>query len=208
MAIITISRMYGSGGSEVAARIARTLGWQLVDNAFVDDVAARLGVTREEVEAREERVPTLAQRLADTLALSAPELLPTATATALPPSEERIVEVTMHVIREAVARGPAVLVGRGAQSVLAARDDVLHIFCYAPHAALVERAARRLGISAADADREVTDRNRNREQYVRRYWSRSWLAHENYHVCVNTEWLGIEGAAELVVRVARDRFGV
>ena len=32
MPVITISRMFGSGGSEVAARVADTLGWTLLDN--------------------------------------------------------------------------------------------------------------------------------------------------------------------------------
>src|SRR5689334_12710011 len=36
MPVITISRMYGSGGSEVAERVARALGWALFDNAMID----------------------------------------------------------------------------------------------------------------------------------------------------------------------------
>jgi cytidylate kinase len=53
----------------------------------------------------------------------------------------------------------------------------------------------------------VEETNRNREQYVKKYWNRAWGAPENYHLCVNTDWLGIEGAAELVVDVAGKRFG-
>jgi hypothetical protein len=60
MPVITISRMFGSGGSDVAARVADTLGWSLLDNALVDRVAARLGRTPVEVKAIEERVPSLA----------------------------------------------------------------------------------------------------------------------------------------------------
>jgi hypothetical protein len=45
MPIITISREYGSGGSEVAARVASALGWHLYDNDVVEQVAARLGVS-------------------------------------------------------------------------------------------------------------------------------------------------------------------
>jgi CMP/dCMP kinase len=208
MAIITVSRMFGSGGSEVAERIARALGWQLLDNAFVDTVAERLGVSPAEVEAREERVPTLVQRLADTLALSSPEVLTAATTTQLPPSEERLVEVTERIINEAVTRGHAVLVGRGAQAVLATRSDVLHVLCYAPRSALVDRVAKRLGVSLKEAERIVEDTNRQREQYVKKHWKRSWLAHDNYHLCLNTEWLGIDGAAEIVIRLAREKFGL
>ncbi|HSC31343.1 MAG TPA: cytidylate kinase-like family protein [Gemmatimonadaceae bacterium] len=206
MAIITVSRLYGSGGSEVAERIAHELGWQLLDNAFVDEVAARLGTPPAEVEAREERVPSLAQRLAATLALGAPEILPGPADAALPPSEERLIEVTERIIIEAASRGHSVLVGRGAQSVLAARQDVLHVFCYAPRAALVARAARRLAVSDKDAEKIVDDTNRQRDHYVRTYWKRSWRAHENYHLCLNTDWLGIDGAADIVVRLAREKF--
>jgi hypothetical protein len=49
--------------------------------------------------------------------------------------------------------------------------------------------------------------NKQREQYVKRHWNRRWLAPENYHLWLNTGWLGIEGAADVVIDVARRRFG-
>ena len=207
MPIVTISRMYGSGGSEVAALVARALDWTLLDNALVDAVAERLGASAAEVEAREERVPSLAQRLADAMALGSPELVPQPADSVPPFTEERMLDVTRRVISEAAARGPVVLVGRGAQAVLAERADAVHVFCCAGRAALVERARVRLGIDAAHAARRVDETNRQREQYVRRHWNRDWLAADNYHLCVNTELLGLDGAAALVVRVAREQLG-
>jgi cytidylate kinase len=208
MSIITLSRMYGSGGSEVAALVASALGWELLDNALVDAVAERLGVPPAEVEEREERVATLVERLAASLALSAPEILPGPATATLPPSEERLIAVTERIIQDACAQGNVVLVGRGAQSMLAERSDVLHVYCYAPPAALAARTAERYGLSLKDAAREVEEHNRQREQYVRRHWKRSWSAFENYHLCVNTDWLGIEGAARIIVRLAREKFAV
>lgn len=207
MPLITVSRMVGAGGAELAARVAATLGWQLVDNALVDSVAQRLGVPVAEVVEREERVPTLVQRLADALALGAPELLTGSTSTPLPPSEERILEVTANVIEEAVASGPTVLVGRGAQWVLGEREDSLHVFCYASRPELATRVAARLSLSLKDAEKYVIESNRQREQYVRSHWNRAWLAQENYHLCLNTGWLGIDRAASIVVQVAREHFG-
>ena len=204
MPVITISRMFGSGGSEVAELVASALGWTLLDDAVVDAVAARLGVTRAEVKARDERVPSLAERLVDTLSLASPELAPPST-TGLPPSESRLVEVTHHVIDEVVQSGPAVLVGRGAQCVLAERDDALHVFCYAPDAALVRRTIEQLGLSKSDAEKRVADTNRQRERYVRRHWNRGWRDPGNYHVCIDTAWLGVPDAASLIVELARKR---
>jgi CMP/dCMP kinase len=205
MPVVTISRLFGSGGSEVAARVAASLGWTLLDNAFVDRVAARLGRTPVEVQAIEERVPSLAERLADALALGSPEIVSPALSAPLPPTEERLLEVTEHVIDDAIARGPVVLVGRGAQSYLAQRTDAFHVFCYASKAALVARVVQREGLNADEAARRVDDVNKRREQYVRRHWQRSWHSPENYHLCVNTERLGVDGAADIIAQAARER---
>ena len=209
MPLITVSRMYGSGGSEVAARVAAALGWALLDNAMVDAVAERLGMTADEVSAREERVPSLAERLAQTLALGSPELHTPISNPVIVPTEDRMFEVTRRVIAEAAARGPAVIVGRGAQMMLGARGDALHVFCVAPFADLVDRARTRLRPGERRRpERIVEEMNRNREQYVERHWGRSWRAAENYHLSVNTSWLGVDGAAELVEQVARRKFGL
>ena len=206
MAIVTFSRQYGSGGSEIAAMVAESLGWSLLDNAVVDAVAERLGVSPQEITEREERVPSLVERLASALTLAAPEMLPPPDRAAAPLTEERIVEVTRRVVEEAVARGPVVVVGRGAQAMLAEREDALHVFCYAPRAALVERAMKRLGVNAAEAERVVVETNNQRDQYVKRHWGRARQSLEFYHLCVNTSWLGPEDSARWITRLARDRF--
>ena len=207
MSVITISRMYGSGGSEVARLVAERLGWTLLDNAVVDAVAERIGATHAEVASREERLPSLVERLASAMALSSQEWISPMADAKLPPSDERLVEVTTRVVEEAVARGPVVVVGRGAQSMLAARADVLHVFCYAPRAALIARAAAREKVTPDEAAKLVDETNKHREEWVRKHWSRSWRAHENYHMSLDTEWFGIEKASELVVQVAKERFG-
>jgi cytidylate kinase len=207
--IITISRMFGSGGSDVAAKVASQLGWTLLDNAVVDAVAERLGLPRSEVSELEERVPSLAERIASAMRMSTPEfVVPITDAAPVETTEERIVEVTKRVIREAVQEGNAVLVGRGAQSMLADRPDALHVFCYAPLPALVQYAIAHRGVDPAHAEQAVHKMNRQREQYVKRHWGRDWRAFENYHICVDTARLGLDNAAELVVHAARARFSL
>jgi cytidylate kinase len=207
MPIVTISRQYGSGGSEVAERVARSLGWKLYDNAVVDEVASRLHMTPAEVAAREERVPSLVERMASAMALGVPEVMPVVGDFAAQPSEERMVMMTRRVIEDAVQAGPAVLVGRGAQCMLAARGDALHVFCYAPFEELVRYAIEIMRVPVAEARRHVADMNRQREEYVRRYFERDWRDFASYDVCVNTARLGLDGAAEVVTRLARERFG-
>ena len=74
MPIVTISRQYASGGSHIAQLVADGLGWPVVDNEFIDRVAELAGLPPTEVEAREERVPGFAARLARALAISSAEV--------------------------------------------------------------------------------------------------------------------------------------
>lgn len=205
MAVLTVSRLYGSGGSEVAAIAAKELGWSLLDNAVVDAVAARMGLTVAEVREREERVPSLVERLTSAMAMGSQEWM-SPIAEAKRPTDEDLIKVTRRIIDEAIERGPLVVVGRGTQEMLAERKDTLHVFCYAPRKALIARTMKREGVGADEAARLVDHTNRERDQWVRLHWERDRRAHENYDLSVNTETLGIQGAADLIVIAARRRF--
>jgi len=207
VAIITVSRLYGSGGSEVAAVTAKLLGWSLLDNSVVDAVAARMGLSAAEVRDREERVPSLVERLTSAMAMGTQEWA-APIAAAKRPTDEQLIEVTRHIIEEAIAAGSVVVVGRGAQEMQAEREDSLHVFCYAPRKALIARTMQREGVGAEEAARLVDNTNKERDQWVRLHWERDRRALENYDLSVNTSRLGIEGSAQLIVSAAKIRFGL
>lgn len=206
MAIITISRMYGSGGSTVAAKIADAMGWSLLDNAVIDEVAARTGLSVSEVAAREERRPSLAERVATAMAMSTQEMMSPLAAAQFPPTEQHLLDVTRAVIEEAAARSSVVIVGRGAQMMLGSRSDVFGVFCYGPLEALTRVCMQRDNLDHAHAEKRVQQVNQERTAWVKANWGRDWRGIENYHLCVNTDALGIDGAVDTVVRAAQVYF--
>ncbi len=206
MAIVTISRQYGAGGSEVGRRVAEQLGWTVIDNQFVSAVATQAGLPAEAVAAQEERVPSLIVRLGRALASSSPEMfVPGAAPAEL--EEERLVAVTERVIQEAAAHGRMVLVGRGGQALLAGapEPEALHVYVTAPHDARVRVVMERLGLPEVEAARTVDTTDSDRDRYVQRYYRRRRDDPTNYHLVVNTALLGYDGAADLVVAAARRR---
>ncbi len=202
--ILTISRTFGAGGSEIAALVADQLGWALLDNVFVERVAARMHATPAQVEAVEERSPSLAERLATVLTLGAQEPYLAPVNIDLPLAEDRLLDVTRGVIDDAVARGPVVLVGRGAQSYLAHRDGTLHILCTAEREDAIARVSAREKITLAVAADRVDDVNAQRVAYVRRNWGRDWLSPDLYQLCVNTSWKGVAGTASIIARLVAE----
>jgi cytidylate kinase len=207
MAVITITRQYGAGGSLVARLVAERLGWTVIDNEFVGEVAKRAGVPAEEVAAREERAPSLMERLASTLAISSPEMFVPGDLVA-EPDEEALIRITERVIAEAAAHGRVVLVGRGATAYLgAAREEgaAVHAYVVAPRDVRIQTVVIRLAVDAAEAAKTVDEIDAARERYLERYYRRRRDDAANYHVVVNTAGLGYEGAAGVIVDVARRR---
>lgn len=206
MAVLTVSRQYGSGGSDVAQRIATTLGWSLIDNEFLDRVAERAGMTRDRVAEQEERAPSLLDRIARALALTSPDVV-LAGADLPPPApvdaEQMLVRVTQSVIGEAVQHGNVVLVGRGAQAHLAEREDALHVFVVSPRETRVEAVMARLGTSRKEAEGAVDETDANRARYVKAHYGRIWGDPANYDLVVNTGYLGYDAAAAVAVAAAR-----
>ena len=204
--VITITRQYASGGSEVARLVAVALDWTVIDNEFVDQVAQRAGLPAAEVAQLEERAPGLLERLARTLAVASPEMfLASAAAPRVEHDETTIVQVTERVIAEAAAHGRIVLVGRGAQAVLARRPDALHVYVVASKPWRMQLAVERLGVDPARAEQVVDETDRQRDQYVRTYYGRQRHDFANYDLVVNSERLGLDGAAAVVVAEARRR---
>lgn len=207
MAVITISRQYASGGSDVAKRVAALLQWPLVDNEFVDRVAVRAGMSREEVEERQERVPSMIERMARALAISSPEVF---VATGEPPDarfgrEEDLVRATEAVINQTVQEGNVVMVGRGAQAYLAEQQDTLHVYVVAPRDRRVEAAMQRLAVSREDAADAVDRTDEGRRRYVKTHYGREWGHPANYHLVINTGAFTHEAAAALIVAAAKLR---
>src|SRR4051794_533136 len=54
MKAIAIAREYGSGGGEIARRLAARLGWQLLDHSIVAQAAKLMGLTEHEAESFDE----------------------------------------------------------------------------------------------------------------------------------------------------------
>ena len=148
--LITISRQYGAGGSAVAARVAETLGWRVVDNELVERVAARAGLTPEDVAAAGGAGPHV-HRAAGPHGggrdAGAGGAAGCRRYRASSPKSD-LVRLTERVVEEVAAEGRVVLVGRAAPAVLARETDAIHVKVVAPRDWRIRAAvgaARRVG---------------------------------------------------------------
>jgi cytidylate kinase len=203
--LITISRQYGAGGSEVARLVAGRLGWTVVDNEIVDRVARRAGLATEIVARQDERVPSFVERLARALTASSQEYALPELGVAVRAEEPSLVKTTEIVVQEAAAEGRVVLVGRAAPAVLGTTSDALHVKLAASREFRIRLAQEVEGLDAATAEKTMDQTDANRARYYRENYGRDWDDPTHYHMVLNTGLLGLDGATEVIVAEARRR---
>lgn len=203
--IITVSREFGAGGGEVAERVARALGWTLVDNEIIDEVAKRAGLAREEVAEREERAPSFIERLSRTLASAMPEFVAPEGGTLPDLTEEHLAKLTEKAVSDIAGHENIVLVGRAAAAVLASRPGALHVKIVAPRPERIARIAARLNVDLKEAEKQVSESDGNRARYHKQYYKRDWQDASSYHLTLNTGKLGIEDAVALILSLVRSQ---
>jgi cytidylate kinase len=96
-----------------------------------------------------------------------------------------------------------VLVGRAAAVVLARERDALHVRVVAPRETRIQTIAGRLGVSLAEAEKQVDETDKARARYHRQYYQRESRDPVGYHMVLNTAALGIDGAARVIVSAVR-----
>ena len=182
--IITIEREYGCGGGEIARLVAKHLGWKVWDQLLTEEIARRANCSKAAVEVREERTDPLYYRLFKSFlrgsyegSINAPKLNLV--------DSETILRITRRVVEHAAERGNCVIVGRGSQQFLKNRPDTMRVFLYAPREDKVRRLLAR-GKSEKEAGQLVDTVDRERVDFIQKYFHVEWPDRPIYHTMINT----------------------
>jgi len=182
--VITVEREYGSGGGEIAGQLATRLGWKLWDQQLTEEIARLANCPKAMVEGREEKTDPLYYRLFKSFLRGSYEGSQNAYKLNVVDSES-ILKITQKVVEHAAGKGNCVIVGRGSQHFLCNRDDTLRVFLYAPKENKVRRLISR-GKEEKEAEELVDTVDRERADFIQKYFHAEWPNRALYHAMINT----------------------
>ena len=200
MCAITISREYGSGGGEIARRIAQRLGWDLIDHEAVLRIAKELGVSEEEAEAHDERKAGFLEQLLTTMQGIEPSLY-----TNVPPdvltNAQDYREALERVIARAAVEKHVVIVGRGSQVLLRDQRDVLHIRVVASIERRIPYIMQREGVDKEAAKKRIHSKDTDRVRYLEFSYNCNPTDAHFYDLVINTDVIDLDSAVDLIILV-------
>ncbi len=197
MRAITISREYGSGGSEIAARLAKRLEWQVIDHNIVERVASAMGTSQEEAEAHDEHTKGVLGQVLNSLLY----LHPACTVYAPPEavlSDETYCDAVERIVRATVARGHVVIVGRGSQVLLAKRRDVLRVRIIASLEQRIANVMQQEGLDEEVATSRIRKFEQERTRYLEMEFKRKPEDAHLYDLVLNTSSFDLASAVNVI----------
>jgi cytidylate kinase len=194
--IITLEREYGSGGGEIAAKVAARLGWKLWDQLLTEEIARRLDCDCRAVEEHEEKRDPVFHRLLKSFMRGSFEGSQNAPRYRMVDTE-CVRDNVQKIVREIADAGNAVIVGRGSAYYLGDRHDAYHVFVYAPF----EERVRRLKLrnkSEQEALELAETVDRDRAVFIKKYFHVDWPERHRFHLMVNSG-VGEDTAVEIIL---------
>ncbi len=189
MAIITISRQFGSGGEALARLVADKMGYLLVNKKMMVENLQSYGVEDDFEQFDEKNFRNI-----DHAGFRKAE------------EKRRHYLETMHnFIYELAMRENLVLLGRGGQVLFKEFLPALHVKVIAPLKCRLDSVCKSYGLDEAVAARLIEEQDQDRQEYLRQIFGYNWLDLDLYHLVVNTGLLGLEEAVDLVVNAARSK---
>ena len=190
--IISISREYGSGGHEIAERIAKQFGLTLYDRSMLDEIAEAKNIQIEYLEKYDEKPRKLfGSRRVGAYTNS---------------MEEIIAEMQFEYLKEKADTGESfVIVGRCAESVLKDREGLISIFILGNSDVKIKRIMNKYQLNETDAIAKIKRHDKHRKQYHNRYSAGKWGDSRLYDLCINSSKLGPDKTAIIIKDFIKER---
>ena len=183
--IISVGREFGSGGHEIAEKLARIYDIPLLDHNLLDEIAEERGLDGERLREFDEKHKTFFGTRTVRGFSSAPE--------------ENVSLLQFDYLQKRAAKGDSfVVVGRCSEDVLREYDCMISIFILGDKQNKVERIMELFDMEESMAERFICDKDMKRRRYHNSYCEGKWGDSRNYDISINSSKLGIEGTVAVL----------
>lgn len=194
--VITIARMYGSGGRTVAKMLSEKLGIPFYDKDLVRLASDYSGISESLFANADEKIKynnffKIAKEVYD--------------GSIIPPSskeytsEKNLFSLQAAAIKKLAETESCVIVGRCAEYVLKDYDNVLSVFIHAPLDFCLEKAAEKKSLPSKELEEFVNKTNKQKEEYHKHFTGTEWFDARNYDLCLDSSKLGFERCVEEIM---------
>ena len=200
--VITIGRQLGSGGKEVAEKLARELDVKVYDKALLQAAACESGIDASLFEQADECESNSLFGNFFSIHGSMSEYFSGSSCI----DNDSLFEIQSEAIRNIAQSESCIIVGRCAEYVLRDHPAMFSVFITADHNDRVERIMRAEVLEREAAVEFIEKNDKKRRSYHDYYATTRWGEASSYDLCINLSRLGVDGTVELLKQYIEKRF--
>lgn len=190
--IISIGREFGSGGHEIAQKLADRFEIPLYDRNLLKEIASEKHLDAATLEAYDEkRKKFVIYRKVRGMDAS---------------PEVAVAHLQFNYLKDKANAGESfVVVGRCAETMLSNNENMISIFILADEEAKIERVMRIFNKTRNEAIELMNYKDRARKDYHNHFCAVKWGDSRNYELSINSSKLGIDKTVELIAEYIKAR---
>lgn len=194
--VITISRQYASGGREIGKIIAQHYGIPFYDNDLIALAAKESGFTENIFEKQEDKA---SNSLIYSIAMGFNVFGTHGYSKEVLSIDDKVFLAQSDIIRKVANEGPCVIIGRCADYILRDQVKTVNVFLWGQIEARIQRAIEVYGMSHSKAEENVLKVDKKRANYYNYHSDRKWGRSDNYDISLQTDIIGIENTAKMII---------
>lgn len=196
--VITISRQLGSGGAYIGQQLASKLKILYVDREIISQAANQLSVLEEDLESRDERLPSFWQSFSQLGVFNSPDAY-------IPPqvfipTGRELFKVEAQIIRRIADERSVVIIGRCGSHVLRARSNHTSVFLHGDPDFRKGRVQELYNVSPEEAAKMIAQSDSERGRYHHTLTGKEWTDARQYDLSIDTGKVGIDNSIELILQ--------
>ena len=184
--IIALGREVGSGGHEIAEKLAKYYNIPLIDKNIIEEIANKKNEDATDLrEVEKNFMFPLVNRNVRGFSSSI---------------QENVYLLQFEHLQEKAKAGESfIIVGRCGEDILKEYDALVSIFVLGDKEVKRARIMERYGKNEFMAERMMREKDTERKRYHNSFCEGKWGDSRSYDISVNSSVLGIEGTAELLI---------
>lgn len=195
--VVSLGRQFGSGGREVAKKLAEKLELDYLDKELLTVASEKSGVSLAMLERADEK-PLSAFAYSAHIPLNMYAGIYNVPVMGSAFSDDKLFAIQADAIRSEAASKNCVIVGRCSDYILSGLGCMISVFVHADMDFRISRVCDIYEVSEKEAIKQIKTIDKKRAAYYEFYTGKKWGDAAGYHLCLDVSKLGTEKTVDAI----------
>ena len=196
MAVITISKEFGTESEKVASQAAKKLGYEYIGEQLIAEIAKELHVSESEAEMFRKTSQSRILRFVDRYTCSIVQKVVDREHGCL--DDKNYYETTKKLVQDVYEAGNAIILGWGGQCILRGNPNALHVRLVKDEETKIREVMKNRNLEHKGAKAFIEREEGDLKAYIKHYFNEDWNAAHLYDLIIDMGKISIENAVDLI----------